>query len=96
MHTYQEQNEHIQYQIPNQEEEWPSQADFQLENTQPKETAKYITRNEGLPTENNTGKVQRALKYLQNESVKQPQIVHLFNKWVDDDKASKFETFAKT
>ncbi len=62
-HFYQEKNEHVRYQIPNLEEEWPSQSDFQPENMQPKETAKYITRNEGPPTDNNTGKVQRALKY---------------------------------
>jgi hypothetical protein len=77
------------------EEEWPTQSDFQPENTQPKETAKYVTRNEGLPPEDNTGKVQRALKYLQTESIKQPQIVNLFNKWVEDNKATEFETFAK-
>jgi hypothetical protein len=45
-HFYQERNEHVQYQIPNLDEEWPSQADFQLDITQPKEIAKYVTRNE--------------------------------------------------
>jgi hypothetical protein len=28
--------------------------------------------------------------------MKQPQIVNLFNKWVEDDKATEFEKFAKT
>jgi hypothetical protein len=95
-HFYQERNEHVRYQIPNLEDEWPRQSDFQQENTQPKETTKYVTRTKGPLTDDNTGKVQRAFKYLQTESIKQPQIVNLFNKWVEDNKAKEFETFAKT
>jgi hypothetical protein len=82
-HFYQEGNEHVRYQIPNLEEEWPRQSDFQPENTQPKETTKYVTRNEGSLTEDNAGRVQRALKYLQTKSIKKPQIVNLFKKWCD-------------
>jgi hypothetical protein len=38
-HFYQERNKQVRYQIPNLEVEWPNQADFRPENTQPKETA---------------------------------------------------------
>jgi hypothetical protein len=64
---YQERNEQVRYQIPNLDDDWPSQADFQPETVQPKETAKYVTRNEGPLKEDKTGKIQRALKYLQSQ-----------------------------
>jgi hypothetical protein len=92
---YQERNEQVRYQIPNLDDDWPSQADFQPGTEQPKETAKYVTRNEGPLKQDKTGKIQRALKYLQTESTKQPQIVNLFNKWVEDDKDTEFEAYAK-
>ncbi len=40
---YQERNEQVRYQIPNLDDDWPSQADFQPGTEQPKETAKYVT-----------------------------------------------------
>jgi hypothetical protein len=92
---YQERNEQVRYQIPNLNDDWPSQADFQPGTEQPKETAKYVTRNEGPLKEDKSGKIQRALKYMQNESTKQPNIVNLFNKWIEDDKDTEFEAYAK-
>ncbi len=42
-----------------------------------------------------TEKVQRALKYMKEESLKQPHIILLFNKWVEVEKMMEFESYAK-
>ncbi len=63
---------------------------------QQKDTVKYVLRNKGPNLDNDTEKVQRALKYLREESLNQLNIINLVNKWVQDKKLGEFESYAKT